>query len=284
MELLLSENRLWPGGPGVKAVLSDRNGEWEEVLRESYIDALHENIHRHNPKPADIVKAIEELAAEPYNMNDQEIARRLRVSGGYISQHRSYSQLIPEVRKEVEAGRLSFRGTRQFFGRPPAWQQKKLKQLESKADHRNKLPAGGDKPARRRKKKAAQGRRRAATPAPQTTATSALDQFRIAGRGPLSKFLQHVHDFLTGGMTTAQWISCREAARPLLATVSRPKGDPSPRPAKRPATTHKDASIVHELHPDPAVLPGKATEKKRRTLKSPAAAVLTSRRSVKTHR
>jgi len=138
MRKLLSDGKVWPNGPGVKAILSDRQdqGSWDQIKIETKIDGLAENIHRHNLKHCDVAAAILELSGPPLGMTYREIAKRLGVTPGYISQHLSYSRLIPEVRKEIDNGRLTWRGARTFFKMAEPEQRARLQKLEKDAEKR----------------------------------------------------------------------------------------------------------------------------------------------------
>lgn len=259
MRKLFSDGKTWPNGPGVKAILSDRQdqGSWDEIRLDTKIDGLAENIHRHNLKHCDVAAAILELAGPPLNLKDQEIANRLGVTGGYISQHRSYGALIPEVRKEIDSGRLTFRGARKFFRLPEADQRARLQKLEKDATKRRAKPTHKSA-TRKRGRGAADKLHDADTVETRTSAKTATVtdcRWLTNPRRPLAPADQTIAE--------------------LLAAILRYAGKPSTNfntAAKRRAAVINAAEALVVLvaglssstHP---VLPGKAKAKKQRTPK-----------------
>lgn len=222
IRLLVREGRSWPGGPGVKAVLSDRIGDFDTVRHQAWLDGLHENIHRQGLKPCDIVGALETLATEPHNMTDDAIAKRLKLSPGYISQHRSYSALEPEVRAMIDSGRLSFRNARPFFGKAAPEQRKLLKQQEQRAQRGNSRPV--------KKKAAKQQGKPAAGP------VAVLELYRINGpAGALRVLLRTLHNHLSSiGAKTMS--GCRAAAITFLAGTESLPGKVREKKRRKPIT------------------------------------------------
>ena len=142
MRLLSDRGRIWPTGPLVKAVLSERGGGAAAALQESYVDGLHENIHRYNLKPADLLLAFQTLEGPPEHLTGRQIAARLDISGGLVSQVKSYGTRIPEVRAAVDSGQLTFRAVRRFAGLSPARQLQLLKKMQKAASRRTTEKAG----------------------------------------------------------------------------------------------------------------------------------------------
>jgi ParB-like chromosome segregation protein Spo0J len=254
---LLAQEKTWPNGPGVKAVLSDRavtSDDWETIRRDFYLSGLHNNIHRHNLKPADIAHDIEVLSRPPFNLQDQEIADRIRISASYISQHRAYARTIPRVREAVDSGRLAFRGLRVFVGKTEKQQARLLDQMEARAERRDRAAAG------KRNRPRSKGRRRPVL-APPVTSKPKRPQDK--NRSPASSAM--LEQYIRKGANLA--------LRSLLGAVARYVTLPPSAPVEKRVEAlrlcylearkfGRSGCLTHRLH---AGLPGKPKENKRRT-------------------
>jgi len=184
MQLLLSEGRVWPGGPLVKAEIEDAP---TEVQRDEHVDAfvtgLHENIHRDKLTPADMWTNFQRLAAEPYNWDGRTIARRLNLSPGMVSLIRSiYTRTVPAVQRAVDAGVVPLREVRRFLDKSEPEQLALLRRYEDGSTR--KKPA-----AEVKQETAAQARAHRLPP---------LERYRQQGRcKPLRTLLQNVDRYLT---------------------------------------------------------------------------------------
>jgi ParB-like chromosome segregation protein Spo0J len=128
---LREEGREWPGGPHVKAQLGNNDD-----LAAAFISGAQENIHRDNLGPEEMVAVIGTLRNPPFNLKtDAEIATRLRVKRPTITQYSLYARRIPEIRKAVSEGRMSFKASR-HAPKKPQEQLKWFRGLEKKAAKR----------------------------------------------------------------------------------------------------------------------------------------------------
>ena len=131
MKKLLSEGKTWPNGPAVKVQLAT-----DDNLDARFVAGAQENIHRDNLGPEEMVAVVEYLRKPPFNLRtDQEIADRLKVKRSTITGYSIYARRIPEIRKAVTEGRMSYKGS-QHAPKRAEEQLRWLRQMEKKAEKR----------------------------------------------------------------------------------------------------------------------------------------------------
>jgi len=266
---LLAEKRSWPGGPGVWGVPNHRQGEIEDIHDEIVLDALHENIHRHTLRPRDVLPHI--LQRQGAGMENQAIAMRLGVSPGYISQILAYGRCAPAVRDAIDAGRISFRRSRELSNLPAAEQGRRLAALErhQQAGRKRAKAAPTKKKAAAKQAAAHQNgdrnRKNRAVPAGRP---AGLDAYAKTGgdRAGIRTLLLAIRGFIEGPEDSPARVAAlaKAAARAVEKLVAIHRAAQLRRLRRECGQTRAETRAAR------TALPGKTVENKQRTVRPPA--------------